>query len=76
MLKIKDNVDLKELKKFKFKRTPNHTDLEGLWKYNDNMSLYIVDKKIIIKCHNCYFDEDIAECFEWIYELIKTGLVE
>ena len=73
MLKIKDNVDLKELEKFGFK----YDGLTGFWKYNDNMSVSFGDEKeIVIACDDCYFDEDINECIEWLYDLQQAGLVE
>lgn len=73
MLKIKDNIDLKELEKYGFRYTKG----EDWHKYNDNMSMSLGDKKELnINCDDCYFDEDINECIECLYDLIKADLVE
>ena len=73
MLKIKNNVDLKELEKFGFKYTKG----EDWHKYNDNMNISLGDnQELNINCDDCYFDEDINECIEWLYDLIKADLVE
>ena len=73
MLKIKDNVDLKELEKYGFTFTKG----EDWHKYNDNMSISLGDKnELNINCDDYYFDEDINEMTEWLYELIKADLVE
>jgi len=73
MLKIIDNVDLKELEKYGFKYTIG----EDYHKSNLNMSISLSDnQELNIECDDCYFNEDINECIEWIYDLIKDGLVE
>ena len=73
MLRIKQDIDLKELEKFGFKES----ELNGFNKYNDNMYISFGDEKeIVISCDDCYFDTDINECIEWIYDLIQAGLVE
>ncbi len=73
MLKIKDNVDLKELEKYGLKYTIG----EDWHRCNDNMSISLGDnQEININCDDCYFDKDIYECFEWLYDLIKANLVE
>lgn len=73
MLKIKEDVDLKELEKFGFKYTIG----EDFHKYNLNMDLSLGDnRELNIECDDCYFDDDIKECIEWIYDLIQAGIVE
>ena len=73
MLKIKDNVDLKELEKYGFK----YTFGEDYHKSNSNMYVSLGDnQELNINCDDSYFDEDINECIEWIYDLIKADLVE
>ena len=73
MLKIKDNIDLKELEKYGFK----YADGENYHKSNLNMNISLGDnQELNIKCDDYYFDEDINECIEWIYDLIKDDLVE
>lgn len=73
MLKIKDNVDLKELEKFGFK----YSNMEDWHKENFSMAISLGDKREMnVTCDDCYFDTDINECIEWIYDLIKADLVE
>ena len=78
MLKIKDNVDLKELEKF------------GIKKYCSYGYVYSEDKKdnaelLIDKINDNYFivinpfgDNDLIyhACLDKIYDLIQAGLVE
>ena len=73
MLKIKDNVDLEELEKFGFK----YSVMTDWHKENYNMLVSLGDKRELdITCNDDYFDNDINECIEWIYDLIKADLVE
>ena len=73
MLKIKDGIDLKELEKFGFKYTVG----EDYHKYNLDMEISIGDnKELVIQCDDSYFNSDIRECIEWIYDLIKADIVE
>jgi hypothetical protein len=73
MLKIKDNVDLKELKKFGL----NYTIGEDWHRSNDNIFVSLGDnQELNIECDDCYFNKDINECIEWLYDLIKADLVE
>lgn len=74
-LKIKDNVDLKELKKFKF----IYNDDCGQYKYierNVNGATYIYvnawNRRIV------YRQESQLDklCLEVLYDLIQAGLVE
>lgn len=73
MLKIKNNVNLKELEKYGF----IYTEGEDYHKENFNMQLSLGDnRELNIDCDDYYFNEDIRECIEWIYDLIQAGLVE
>lgn len=75
MLKIKDNVDLKELEKFLFFRK----------KYLFNNRCYYIYKgeyyNIEISCDDriivfvCYDDDDLYDP-DTLYDLIQAGLVE
>ena len=78
MLKIKDNVDLKELEKFWFIKYKNIDDGEDYWCIVD---LFIGEDRRIIQ------DDGINPCksidyklsereVEIIYDLTKAGLVE
>ena len=72
MLKIKDNVDLKELEKFDFK-------------YNDDIGQYVLNlinkpltinvwnRKINIEDYNILTENILANL---LYDLIQAGLVE
>jgi hypothetical protein len=76
MLKIKDNVDLKELEKYGFE--------ECYWSYYKRINYEYYEVKIDIEfkkryifIQNDYYDCDYA-CYipDVIYDLIKDGLVE
>lgn len=72
-LRIKDNVDLKELEKFGFKYSIG----EDWHKSNFTVFVSLGDKKEIdIECDDDYYNTDILECIDWIYDLIKADLVE
>ena len=86
MLKIKDEVDLKELEKFGFKRDQDHNIVFYTKDkiYDDNMThsdLIVYDKDRIIKT-NLYKKEILSypgfdiNLDNTIYDLIKAGLVE
>lgn len=70
MLKIKDNVDLKELEKFGF-----YLDSDE-WYVKDIKSIYIfvkpISREIVIKAYNT---SNYAKV-DTIYDLIQAGLVE
>ena len=80
MLKIKDNVDLKELEKFGFLKWENGCGTTGYSKYFTRGSIIIVEKDK--EFNNKYNDErmikdnDIICDVDTIYDLIKAGLVE
>ena len=84
MLKIKDNVDLKELKKFGFTVYENRATYHNL--YYDEY-IFVDNKKRIEVEADMYFDElDIggnSTCkifsralLNTLYDLIQAGLVE
>ena len=81
MLKIKDNVDLKELEKYGFEeRTYEYTKIYDLREYTIWVSVVkddpsYNDRYIYIK--NDYYDADYdALAPDVMYDLIKDGLVE
>ena len=75
MLKIKDNVDLKELEKFGIKEAPDVKGSYGLCKKWDNLAWYYTisfeEKDRIIEMINYNY-----ETVEVLYELIKADMVE
>ena len=89
MLKIKDNVDLKELEKFGFE-TGYDYEYEKMYVdtyYNGSKSVVVEEetKEIFIVCYNFSFDEtngtkkivkDEKYIKKYIKDLIKAGLVE
>lgn len=80
MLKIKDNVDLKELEKFGFRTQQNSPS----WDFRIKMNKYdyaelSVDysKEICIYCTTEYRDADIPdELLVKLFDFIQAGLVE
>lgn len=76
MLKIKDNIDLKELEKFGFEKNENENKWVEKW-IDDTF-------RICVLFHNKYITVDCVSIFdcEWtlnldiIYDLIKADLVE
>ena len=75
MLKIKDNVDLKELEKFGFVKNYNSYE-KVIWESDCDL---VVDKERII-CHQNYATADMNGCARElvvaIFDLIQAGLVE
>ena len=73
MLKIKDNVDLKELEKYGFEYEEDYAEenLEDLTKFYYNGGLYIFTDSRNFDDYD-YGIRDIDK----IYDLIKDGLVE
>ena len=71
MLKIKDNVDLKELEKYGFEVEKDYIINEP-WAYiKHSIRIRFRNKKITVKdAHFGEYDIDL------IYDLIKDGLVE
>lgn len=74
MLKIKDNVDLKELEKYGFKYSLG----EDWHNYSiDDFDFNLGDKrKLNISFADCYYDDSIKNFVNLLYDLIKDGLVE
>lgn len=83
MLKIKDNVDLKELEKFDFCEFEENTKIDGTrilydkYCYKD-FYLYITEDKKIYGEQCDYIKGQVLanENFDTIYDLIKSDLVE
>ena len=77
MLKIKDNIDLKELEKYGFKETPfrKYERMYDKEYYCIDIYIDIDDKTINIQNDN-YDGEYKCEIPDVIYDLIKDGLVE
>ena len=76
MLKIKENVDLKELEKFGFELNGNEWYLKQL----EDIDIFIkpISKVIIIACYE-EPDSSVAlhvKEIDTIYDLIQAGLVE
>lgn len=74
MLKIKDNVDLKELEKFGFKNIKNNnyptlSNQEHYYDYIGTIAIYENTKVIIIK----HTDN---KTIDTLYDLIQASLVE
>ena len=73
MLKIKDNVDLKELEKFGFKSNcynkyeKSMIDDKRMW-----LMVAAYSKSIFIECE----DEETNDDLDTLYDLIKADLVE
>ena len=87
MLKIKDNVDLKELEEYGFKYKPmfNSKKEEVLGCYIISFDYefirydYIIDaeyRDIMLMTDNRGVDDDNMREFDILYDLIKDGLVE
>ena len=73
MLKIKDNVDLKELEKFGFKRNSNFPDGWAMVKTYKNGSYYQED---IYVWNDRKIQVNAIIILDTLYDLIKTDLVE
>ncbi len=72
MLKIKDNVDLKELEKFGFKLNSDKSYLLTIEKDNINTIIAIEEERTLYVQSNRYHIEEL----DILYDLIKAGLVE
>ena len=83
MLKIKDNVDLKELEKFNFEYREDDDEEDGKWHYwcpkdNSNLSIDVINElnsKLIRVIDDGGFGFS-KEDLNIIYDLIKADLVE
>lgn len=76
MLKIKDNVDLKELEKYGFEENSFYYSKTFNFEYYEVKIDVEKDRKYLI-IQNDYYDSDYA-CYipNLIYDLIKADLVE
>lgn len=76
MLKIKDNIDLKELEKFGFKYCPKQRNYREHYFLEDTKSYFSPRTICCITCK----DRQIGIVEMWypdiIYDLIQAGLVE
>ena len=70
MLKIKDNVDLKELEKYGFDLEQTKDEFDQIWGFDRGLSFYKDSRTIILPWNN----QDIA--LDVLYDLIKADLVE
>lgn len=75
MLKIKDNVDLKELEKFGFKENKENDWLEVWTDDNFRLCVLLYNRHITI---DCIGDDDIywTNKLDLLFDLIQAGLVE
>lgn len=69
MLKIKDNIDLKELEKFGFRN-----EIGFLQKDAESITYYINKDTRFIEIWDYYDDEVVLD--DTLYDLIQAGLVE
>ena len=77
MLKIKDDIDLKELEKYGFHQSQfrKYERVYDMGNYNIDVYIDIDDKTINIQ--NDYYDCEYAcEIPDVVYDLITNGLVE
>ena len=76
MLKVKDNVDLKELEKFGFKKRYSIYKFSADSKYNNRASISISGAKYTTREIICEFWEINDETLDKLFHLIQAGLVE
>ena len=77
MLKIKDNVDLKELEKFGFvKITCLRYKYSGEYWVGEHYEVEVADKPLIYARRILKYDNDNANIPSIIFDLIQAGLVE
>ena len=76
MLKIKDNVDLKELEKYGLTKN-EHFDLFTRYEYKPNSGTCLyVDEYRNITIFPTYYDKLSSKIMDKLYNLIKADLVE
>ena len=75
MLKIKDNVDLKELEKFGFKKYGGVYTYDLYESYGDYVSIQVAPENKIIDM-SINYEDGIIDNLDIIYDLIQAGLVE
>jgi len=80
MLKLKDNVDLKELEKFGFEEYKEHDgyvyDIIPYIKDKQYSYIEIFNETRRISCLEYVEDEYVQIAIEKLFDLIKAGLVE
>ena len=75
MLKIKDNIELKELEKFEFIRDACYLDEYGNTMYSYEFLVISIKTRELFICSgydNVFGDKEIIK----LYDLIQAGLVE
>lgn len=71
MLKIKDNVDLKELEKYEFKQIKDYISDKYYAYLNGSLRINLSNRKLTKNdAHFSEYDLDV------VYDIIKDGLVE
>ena len=80
MLKIKDNVDLKELEKFGFRKYNGNyfTDVnKDIWFEDEDIKIDTKSRKISMRVDDEIYEMDLGiKSFDYLYDLIKVDLVE
>jgi hypothetical protein len=80
MLKIKDNVDLKELEKYGFEEKEYWYETDATKnsiEFKDcDITIDKKTRKIYMEVYEAYEDELGLYCFDYLYDLIKADLVE
>jgi len=78
MLKIKDNVDLKELEKFGFeyKGKENVKKYRGWFSDNRITQVLNCDNRIITGNSLFNFDDELSKHLTTLFDLIQAGLIE
>lgn len=74
MLKIKDNVDLKELEKFGFEYTNEYEQIYNFETNNNSNCILIPYRKIMLRAYEIRVFEDFKA--DILYDLIQANLVE
>lgn len=80
MLKIKDNVDLKELEKFGFEEHPFYyfTNVnKGIYYEDEDIAINKENRQIYMKIDDEIYEMNLGiKSFDYLYDLIKADLVE
>lgn len=80
MLKIKDNVDLKELEKFGFEPNVNRTNSElavNFYEHGWEKIAVMKNRYIYLETEGKYYGAIIEDkAVDTLFDLIQTGLVE
>lgn len=75
MLKIKDNVDLKELEKFEFIDN-SYSICNTKYSYLNRCGSYVYKIFIDKKDRTIHYNSPSLEVYDLLYDLIKADLVE